>query len=216
MEELLDYIIEILMPQSDFVLYMFLLVSAILENIIPPIPGDTITAFGAFLAGSGRLGYVQVFLITTAGSVIGFMTLFYFGRKLERQHFIERDYRFFSAASIVKAENWFRRYGYFVVLINRFIPGIRSVVSLVSGISGLKPAYVLIVSTISASIWNLIWIQGGFLIGSEWKLIKQKVNSVLESYSYFFIIFAASLFALFVVYRMIRFFLNRNFSRKNK
>ena len=60
------------------------------------------------------------------------MLLVMIGRLLEREFFMKKNYRFFSAHSIVTAEQWFDRYGYFVVLANRFLPGIRSVISLVS------------------------------------------------------------------------------------
>ena len=108
MEEFLNRIIEFLLPQNDIFLYIFLFVSAIIENLFPPIPGDTITAFGAFLVGTGRLNYFLVYISTTIGSVIGFMALFFVGRFFEREFFMQKDFKFFSADSIINAEKWFR------------------------------------------------------------------------------------------------------------
>ena len=76
----------------DALVYLLLGLSAYVENIFPPIPGDTITAFGAFLVGLGKLHFMGVYLATTFGSLLGFLTLFWLGRFLGRQFFMEKNY----------------------------------------------------------------------------------------------------------------------------
>jgi len=183
MEKLLQDLIDFLLPQNNVFLYFFLFASAVVENLFPPIPGDTITAFGAFLVGTGRLDYLMVYISTTLGSVVGFMALFMLGRFLEREFFINKNYKAFSAEAIVKAEEWFNRYGYFIVLANRFLPGIRSVISIVSGISRLKIHRVFLLSLLSASVWNLIWIQAGFMLGNNWDVVKEKIADIMKKYN---------------------------------
>ncbi len=183
MEDLLSQIINYLMPQNNAFLYVFLFVSAIVENLFPPIPGDTITAFGAFLVGAGRLNYWMVYLVTTVGSTLGFMCLFFLGRYFDREFFMKKNYGFFSADSIVSAEEWFEKYGYIVVLANRFIPGVRSVISIVSGISGLAPVRVFFLSLFSAMIWNLIWIQAGYTLGNNWDAAKDQMTDFMKNYN---------------------------------
>jgi membrane protein DedA with SNARE-associated domain len=195
MEDLITKIIEYLLPTHDAFLYIFLFLSAVIENLFPPIPGDTITAFGAFLVGSGRLNYLLVYLSTTLGSVVGFMILFLLGRYLGKQFFVERDYKYFSAQKIITTEKWFSKYGYLVVLVNRFFPGIRSVISLVSGITMLNTVKVLIFSIISASIWNLVWIHAGYLLGYNWYTVKEKIGNLLRGYN----LIASIIMVLFVI-----------------
>ena len=210
MEEFLNNIIEFLLPQNNAILYLFLFASAIVENLFPPIPGDTITFFGAALVSTGRLDYLLVYITTTLGSVVGFMALFFVGRLLEREFFIKRDFSFFSAESIVKTEEWFRKYGYFVVLINRFVPGIRSAVSLVSGISLLKPLRVTLLALLSASIWNLIWIHTGYTLGNNWETLKHKSGEILGNYNMVAGIAIGVCAALYLLYRLIKYLKNRN------
>jgi membrane protein DedA with SNARE-associated domain len=203
MEQMVNDIIEFLLPRNDLFLYGFLFISSVVENLFPPIPGDTITAFGAFMVGTGRLGYLPVYLATTAGSVFGFMLLVLVGRFLEREFFMKKNYRFFSAESIVSAEQWFGRYGYFVVLVNRFLPGIRSVISLVSGITRLNLWFVLLLATVSASVWNLIWIQVGFLLGNNWQTVKEQAGLILKRYNIAAAIVIALIISGFIIYRII-------------
>ena len=201
MEELFNSIIEFLLPQNNLYLYLFLFFSAIAENLFPPIPGDTITGLGAFLVGTGRLEYLYVYLITTVGSVIGFMCLFFLGRSLKRDYFIEKDFKFFPAKTIVAAEDWFRRYGLFVVFGNRFLPGIRSVISLVSGISKLSPLKVGLLSLVSAAIWNFIWIHVGFTLGNNWDVVKERLADILKTYN---IAVALLMVAALVIFLLVR------------
>jgi membrane protein DedA with SNARE-associated domain len=182
MESILNRIIDLILPQNNLIIYLFLFASAVVENLFPPIPGDTVTVFGAFLVGTGRLDFVLVYLTTTFGSVAGFMLLVFLGRGLMREFFIKKDYKFFSARSIIKAEAWFARYGYLVVLSNRFLPGIRSVISLTAGIARLELMKVFFLSLASSAVWNFLWILVGFLLGNNWRLVRKNAAHVIRQY----------------------------------
>ncbi len=199
MEDCLKDIIEYLLPLRNIYLYIFLFISAIIENLFPPIPGDTITAFGAFLVGTGRLSYLYVYISTTVGSVFGFMFLVFVGRSLERKFFHEKDYKYFSAEKIAEAEGWVQKYGYFIVLANRFLPGIRSVISIVSGISMLKIPWVFLWALVSASIWNLIWIQVGYVVGNNWETVQKEVGGILRQYNIAVCIFLVLAIAVIII-----------------
>jgi len=179
----LDGFLNLINSLPDTLLYLLLGLSAFVENVFPPIPGDTITAFGAFLVATRRLSFFGVYLTTTLGSLIGFMFLFWVGHLLGRKFFIEKDYRFFKARDIMRAEEWFRKYGYFLIFLNRFFPGIRSVISIAGGISGLKVQKVALLALLSASLWNLIWISVGYSIGANWDLVREKMGKIMFNYN---------------------------------
>lgn len=179
----MDGFLNYLNSLPDYFIYLFLGLSAFIENVFPPIPGDTITAFGAFLVGIGRLDFLGVYISTTLGSLSGFMSLFWIGGYLGRRFFIEKDYRFLKAKDIVKAEDWFRKYGYFLIALNRFFPGIRSAISIAGGISGLKVTGVMFLALISCGVWNIIWIMLGYVLGTNWDTFEAKVSSLLMRYN---------------------------------
>lgn len=179
----LDKFLTYLDTLPELLIYLLLGLSAFVENVFPPAPGDTITAFGAFLVGTNRLGFLGLFISTTLGSLAGFMFLFWIGRLLGRRYFIERDFGYFKAEDILKAETWFKKYGYFLILINRFLPGIRSVISIVGGISGLQVLKVSILALVSSSIWNMIWIGMGYTLGSNWETSKGKIVEIMTTYN---------------------------------
>jgi membrane protein DedA with SNARE-associated domain len=200
----LDRFVDFLNSLPDFLIYFFLGLSAFVENIFPPIPGDTITAFGAFLVGTKRLHFFGVYLSTTLGSLGGFMFLFWVGGLLGRRFFIERDYWFFKAEKIIRAEGWYRKYGYFLVLLNRFFPGIRSVISIAGGISKLSVLRVTWLALISCSVWNLIWITFGYMLGNNWETVRDKIASIMFRYNFAIFIILGLLIIFFTIRKMIK------------
>jgi len=153
--------------------YFALLLSSFVENVVPPIPGDTVTVFAAYIVGRSRQRFAGVFLATTLGSTAGFMALYTVGRLVSRDYFIRRNFRFLPASSFVGAERWFQRYGYRIILANRFFSGIRSVISVVCGLYRLPWQRVLILSCAGCAVWNLLLIWAGYLLGANWILIEK-------------------------------------------
>jgi membrane protein DedA with SNARE-associated domain len=179
----LDGFLSWLATVPDWLVYLLLAASAFVENVFPPIPGDTIIAFGAFLVGTGRLDFMGVYLATTIGSVTGFLFLYWLGLLLGRRFFIEKDHRFFKAKDILRAEEWFRKYGYWLVVMNRFLPGVRSVISIAGGFSGLRIATVALLATASAATWNIIWILAGYFLGTNWAAVKETLTRLMFRYT---------------------------------
>lgn len=199
MESIFNNIFNFIINLNNIYLYLFLFISAIIENLFPPIPGDTITAFGAFLVGTGRLNYVIVYLTTTTGSVLGFMILFLIGKHLGKKFFREKDFKYFSIENIRKTEKWIEKYGYWVVLMNRFLPGVRSVISIASGISMLNTSRVFVISLISALAWNLIWIHTGFLLGNNWEIVKKRISNIMMQYNTIILIIITLVILIIVI-----------------
>jgi membrane protein DedA with SNARE-associated domain len=191
----MDYLLNHLDKLPAFIIYLVLGFSAFLENIFPPAPGDMIVAFGAFLVGAGRLGVVGVFISTTLGSLLGFMTLFGLGAYLGRRFFIERDFFFFKKEDIIRTGNWFKKYGYFIVLLNRFFPGIRSVISIAGGIYKLERLKVIFLALASAALWNSIWMAIGYTLGSNWEMVENELKTIFARYNF---VISTLLLVLFV------------------
>jgi len=151
--------------------YLILFISAYVENIFPPIPGDTVTIIGAYLVGRNTLKFWGVFIATTLGSILGFMTLFLIAYWIEWKIIEKYQPKWVSRTRIELVENWFKKYGYWVILFNRFLSGTRSVISLVAGLSKMKILNVFFLSLISVAMWNGFLIYIGSSIGKNWKEI---------------------------------------------
>jgi len=184
--------------------YLALGLSAFVENIFPPIPGDTITVFGAFLVGTRRLSFWAVYVSTTLGSLAGFLSLYGLAMLAGRRLFGGLNGRFFRAQDIRRAQEWFRRYGYAVIAVNRFLPGLRSVISVAGGLSTLRPVPVALLALVSAGLWNLIWMGVGYGLGTQWEQVRAAVGHIMRTYQLALLAAAAVVGAIYMLWRLRR------------
>ncbi|MCX8042495.1 MAG: DedA family protein [Desulfobacterota bacterium] len=162
--------------------YALLAVFACIENLVPPMPGDTITVFGGYLAATGRLNLAGAIAATTIGSWAGFLCMLWCGRRLGEDFFLAHNRRLFPKRYFFNAFAWFRQFGYGVVLANRFLPGARSVISICAGIVGLHAGWVALCSLISCLVWNSLLIGAGYMVGENWQvvlLVLRRYNTVI-------------------------------------
>lgn len=162
---------------SPAMAYLILGVSAYTENVVPPIPGDTVVILGAYLVSTGQLDFWGVYVSTTIGSVAGFVTMYYIGRKFGRSFIYKKSRsRIYKEEDIRKAEIWFGKWGYWVIAANRFLPGTRSIISLFAGFFHLNVLLVVALSIVSAAIWNGLLISAGMLVGKNWEIISDIIS----------------------------------------
>ena len=172
MEGLLDFI-----SSTDVVwIYTFLFFGAYVENLIPPVPGDTVVVFGAILVGTGTLRFDLALLTTTFGSIAGFMTMYGLGIVFGRKIVDSARWRFFSSTEFEKIELWFEKYGYKIVAANRFFAGARAVISLFAGVARLNIKKVFTLAFLSCFIWNTILIYAGSKVGANGEVIIEVVR----------------------------------------
>lgn len=169
---MLEAITQFVHNASPLVVFTLILLASYIENIFPPIPGDTILIFGAYMVGVGDLSYFLALVTTLVGSVAGFMTIYYMGHRFGRGFIFERQQKWFSDKALARVDRLFNRWGYGVVLINRFMAGLRSVIALFAGVGHLDWRKVFGLSFLSSLVWNgvLIWL--GARLGKNWEVVR--------------------------------------------
>lgn len=162
-------------------LYGMLLLAAYMENVVPPIPGDSVVIFGAYLVGLGKIEFFPSLMITTIGSVTGFMTFYAIGRYGGREYFENKKFKWFDKERMDKVEDWIQKKGLLIILTNRFLAGTRSVVSIFAGFARLGWIKVTVLAFISSLVWNGMLITAGYYAGKNWSY----VESMLQNYNIF-------------------------------
>jgi len=176
------------------IIYLLLFAFAIIEYLFPPFPGDTIMVFGAYLVVIGKLDLLVLYIITTLGSIIGFLILFLMGKCYGREFFLKKNYRFFSKEAILQIERWFQRYGVALIAVNRFLSGARSAISLIAGISNMKLIITALAALFSSMTWNAILIFGGYFLGKNW----HAVLTIVKRYNQFVVIVIILVFLFYL------------------
>ena len=151
--------------------YLAVGVSAFLENVIPPVPGDTVVVFSAYLVGRGLLHWAPVYAATCVGGTAGFMLVYQIGRTGGRVLAGRSGSRLFGQEQLVRAEAWLERYGSWLILANRFLSGVRSVIALAAGLGNLSWSHVAVLGGISMILWNGALLYAGMLVGRNWESV---------------------------------------------
>jgi membrane protein DedA with SNARE-associated domain len=167
LEEILVYISSLDAAWIYIILFFF----AFIENVFPPSPSDVVVVVGASLIVSTSIGFVPVLLITSIGSALGFMVMYYVGYFLSEKILRTGKLKFISADALSKTDEWFSKFGYWIILANRFLPGTRSVISFFSGVHELHVFKTFLFALISAFLWNIIIIYLGMTLGNNVELI---------------------------------------------
>jgi len=176
-------------------IYITLFFFAFIENVFPPSPSDIVLVVGGSLVGTGAISFILALTFATLGSITGFLLMFYIGSTVDKKVIHSGKFRFIPVESLNKVEAWFRKYGYFIVVANRFMPGTRAVISFFAGISHLDPKRTITLCFISALLWNTIMLYVGFLFGDN----VDKVDEYLTTYTNIVIVVTGIIILFFIV-----------------
>ncbi len=178
MGELLTDIVEWMTALPVFSAYAMILVISYGENVIPPIPGDMIIVFGGYLVGVERLDMPMVILLSTIGGALGFMTMYLLGKRVGVAVSERGKSKWISVRRIERSKKLLDRWGYSLIVANRFLSGLRSVISLTVGMAGMPAARTAAFATLSALVWSTLLAYSGYYLGDHW----DQVSVYLRSY----------------------------------
>lgn len=139
------------------------------ENLFPPSPSDVVLLFLGSLVSFDKVDFLSLLIVATIGSLLGFMTMFIIGKLFGEKILDTGKFKFINQESLAKARRWFRRWGYGIVVANRFLSGTRAVVSFFAGAAELSVFKSTLFAGISALIWNALILYAGVTLGSNWK-----------------------------------------------
>lgn len=165
--------------------YLGILFLVALENVFPPIPSEVILTFGGFSTTITNLNVLGVIAFSTLGSLIGALVLYYIGKILNKERLIKivsgkiGKLLRLKKEHIEKADYWFDNKGQKTVFFCRFIPIVRSLISIPAGMSDMKLSKFILYSFLGTVIWNSVLVILGSIVGDKW----ENIVSVMNAYS---------------------------------
>ncbi|MGQ9779278.1 MAG: DedA family protein [Bacillota bacterium] len=154
----------------EFLVLLWL--AGLVEVFFPPFPGDTVFALGGFVAGRRHFFLLWPLLAAWSGTCLAGSLLYFAGRYGGRS-LLSRPFfaRLLPEPQRARVEEWFGRYGLWVLCGSRFIPVVRSGITLAAGMAGLPPGRALMGLALGAMIFNSLLVAGGYLLGERWRLL---------------------------------------------
>jgi membrane protein DedA with SNARE-associated domain len=140
-------------------------------------------------------------LAATAGSTLGFVAMYFVGKWFGERILARGRIPFVPPETLRSVQAWFDRYGYWLIVANRFLSGTRAVVAFFAGMSRLRLGPTVGLSFVSALVWNSVLVSAGFALGRNW----ERVGFYLSTYSQV----VTGLVVIVVIVLVVRYFKTR-------
>ena len=184
--------------------YLGILFLITIENVFPPIPSEVILTLGGFMTSKDgiNMSLFGVIMYSTFGSMIGAIILYYVGYVFNKDRLLKivrskvGKILCLKESDIVKSDSSFNKNGDLTVLYCRFIPIVRSLISIPAGVNKMKFSIFLLYTFIGSLIWNTVLVSLGKLVGENYMV----VAGVFSKYSKVILILLICL----IVYKIIK------------
>lgn len=184
----------------------------LIENVFPPIPSEVILLFSGFFSSYTSLSVFYMILASTLGSFLGAIILYYIGKIFNKERLKKivngrlGKILFLKEKDIDKADEWFDNKGNKSVFFCRFVPIVRSLISIPAGMSEMPMGKFIIYTICGSMIWNTVLICLGYRLGSNWGY----VLTILDKYQMVVIVILVIIFG----YVIIKFYRKKRKSKK--
>jgi membrane protein DedA with SNARE-associated domain len=171
----------------------------LIEDFGIPVPGETVLIAASVFAGSGRLNVFAVALVGFAAAVLGDNIGYAIGRFGGRK-LVDRwgKYVFLTPERLDKTEAFFNRHGDKIIVIARFVEGLRQANGIIAGIAEMHWLRFLACNALGAALWVGTWVSIGFFAGQH----ITPIYNAITRYSLYALIVAVIAIAVWVALRV--------------
>jgi len=161
--ELQKYV-EILSSHGGIWIYLSVTFFMILEYIFPPFPGDVAIFSAGFIAATGSASLILVLITAFIGSCVGLTIVYIVGRKYGRKIVEQNKIKYINHSLLEKTEAWYSKIGEKLLLVSKFLPGVRFALVFFAGIANIPFKRAFTFTAISCIVWNSMVIFLGFYL----------------------------------------------------
>ena len=147
------------------------------EDFGVPAPGETVLIAASVYAGAGRLNIVAVGVVGFVAAVLGDNVGYAIGRFGGRTLVLRFGrYVRLTEERLARAESFFARHGGKIVIVARFIEGLRQANGIIAGITRMHWLRFVAFNSLGAALWVATWTSVGYLAGNHIQAIYTQAN----------------------------------------
>jgi membrane protein DedA with SNARE-associated domain len=144
--------------------YPAVFLGIMVEGVGVPAPGQTFLMAAAYEAAQGKLSIVWVlfwaFTAAVAGNSLGYLLGRWGGRPLLGRLRVNEQ-------RLARLEDYFTRRGKWVVVIARFVDGLRQINGIAAGMLKMPWKVFTVVNTLGAALWTGVWGLGVYFLDKK-------------------------------------------------
>ena len=159
--------------------YPGLFVLIMLESTLIPIPSELVMPFAGYLAMKGDFSLPAILVINSVAALVGSGICYWIG-KVGGKPLLLKYGKFFlvRAKDIERTESFFSRHGKATILIGRFLPVVRHIISVPAGIARMPLVPFFTQTFIGSTIWGSVLIFLGYTLGDKFMGVAAKLKHV--------------------------------------
>lgn len=156
---------------------LFLLI--MLESTLVPIPSELVMPFAGFLAAKGEFSLAVIIIINSTAAMVGSGLCYWLGAAGGKPLLVRYGkFIFVRQKDLEKTEAFFARHGKATILIGRFLPVVRHIISVPAGIARMPLVPFFTQTFIGATIWGTVLILIGYELGARWESVAKQLKHV--------------------------------------
>ncbi|OGM97066.1 MAG: hypothetical protein A3B86_02950 [Candidatus Yanofskybacteria bacterium RIFCSPHIGHO2_02_FULL_38_22b] len=143
------------------------------------LPGDSLLFTAGFLAAQDYLHVLPLIIITFSAAVLGDNFGYAFGRKVGPAIFKREDSLLFHKDHLVRASEYYKKYGGKTLILARFMPIVRTFAPIVAGVGTMKYSDFFFYNFIGGLAWGIGVPLAGYFLGSAIPNIDQYLIPII-------------------------------------
>lgn len=161
------------------------------------LPGDSLLLTAGLLASQGIIDIYSILFFLTAAAIVGDSFGYWFGKKAGPRVFKKEKSLFFAKDHLVKANEFYEKYGGKTIILARFIPFARTFVPVIAGAAKMRYKTFFAYNVIGGIIWVFSLSLLGYFFG-DIPVVKNNFEYVIIG-----VIVLSSFPVIKVVFKMI-------------
>ncbi|MEI2776299.1 MAG: VTT domain-containing protein [Tetrasphaera sp.] len=148
--------------------------------LFPILPGDSLLfAVGLFIAeGSIDFNIVTACLILTVAAFLGNVCGYEIGRAIGTPLY-KRQGRFINQANFDKTHDFFNKYGAKALVLGRFVPIVRTFITVVAGVGKMERRHFFVWSGVGATLWACGITLIGYFLGQSFPVLRDHLEAAV-------------------------------------
>ncbi|HPO15287.1 MAG TPA: DedA family protein [Candidatus Hydrogenedentes bacterium] len=159
--------------------YPGLVLMMALESMVAPVPSEIVMPFAGFLIVKGTFSIAGGIIASSLGTILGSLISYYMGKwggyplviRFGKYLLLDREHLDFTV-------RWFEKRGEITILICRFIPVVRHLISIPAGVGNMNIIKFSIYTLVGGTIWNTILLFAGIWLKDHWGIIHEYSSQI--------------------------------------